>query len=1378
MKLNIFTFLIITTIFIAVVNTFAQEEIFFDCVPVDYNTTPSRINSDKLYKDKIIIGAYQIDDGKAKIFHEGGVSEILPTTNGFFLRGGRHINFYNESTSSVSNTIDTLLIPLNEPEKYIEVYNEGLFYIPDEDILQEERKGRLHFTDGNIESTFHFKEFEAHYDLGGNRDITKISEFYFIGNLFCHNNEKIYFYVGFDRSQGVDYKSSNIACFDLKTNESYVLLEDRFDEPFFFSNVIIKNNDNLILEGSREIWSLDISTENLQLLATTSSSLQDDYFIVDSIFLLQKDSLNNPEFYENQLLVSDGTVSGTYLHELRYQDTFRGNWLPLEGYTHNDKVYFSARVSGVPHYNPGDILFEVSKDSLINTELEIRDLFKINNHILFTTGMNYRDDAQKILWNYNNGDPVELIQLIEPEFIEIHLDKLYFVIENTKGTYNFVECDGTMDGTRYVIKNSKKPVHSPFLINEYASYYFKQDEILGNSIFKTNPNTNLAELSCVPFPFTESSRINDVSIAKFTYETIYNSNGYYDDDEFGRVIYREAIHTFFIDEAGLWYSDGAPSDAKLVSPTFGMQYRQPYITEFQNKFWFVDFSDFSNQKLFSTDGTVEGTKLEYDYNLSVDLEIGLANNKGIFFKQRNDNIVFYDTGLDTLVNLPIKAFGRLNGIYNDKLIEIDGSNKVLHVSDGTVENSATYYYGDINVEPFLMDDKLLMIDLETRDLYNTNENYKPKDLLVDNFIDNNYYPMANGHMLFYTKEDTEESQYELWVTDGTIQNTKKILNRNLGPYGSFNPETVYDEKKEVLYFSVNSNRPTEPDLTDSLFYYDLKASKLYTANFFNSPTNRVDDISLIDGKVYIKGNNDLFGYEVYYLSEKPVDPLCMNKFLTGSVFLDINKNGIKDGVDYGIPNISILQNDRDIYNIKTDEDGNFYAAVANGAFEIKPNIEGGCFEVSAVDHTYWIDSLTRYSNNLNFGLSAFKDSTLNGSVKIDITSAPTRCGFPVPFWITVSNYTCNTISGKLIINLGENVEFIPNKNPELIDNYSANEHLLTFDLPGLPIFQQKQFKVILRMPGENFVGENIFINTYLNDKDSLLVTFSSEITCAIDPNDKLVTPSREDPESKNYTLLNEQLDYTIRFQNTGTDTAFTVKIVDTLSNKLNYQSIEPIAASHDYTFNITEEGILTFQFDNILLPDSTTNETESHGFVTFNIAPVNELVQMDEIQNNAGIYFDFNQPIITNTVSSTFVEFLDEDMDGYYFWDDCNDKDNIIFENCDSLIMPTDTVMPMDTMMPIDTMVTMEDYIIQIPEFKLFPNPNNGIFEVLLDKNFRDQVIQIEIKNIVGQVKRLITVEPNHLEVQFNIHELNAGLYFCTILLKNGSQISHKLIKI
>jgi len=147
---------------------------------------------------------------------------------------------------------------------------------------------------------------------------------------------------------------------------------------------------------------------------------------------------------------------------------------------------------------------------------------------------------------------------------------------------------------------------------------------------------------------------------------------------------------------------------------------------------------------------------------------------------------------------------------------------------------------------------------------------------------------------------------------------------------------------------------------------------------------------------------------------------------------------------------------------------------------------------------------------------------------------------------------------------------------------------------------------------------------------------------------------------------------------------------------------------------------------------------------------------MDEIQNNAGIYFDLNRPIITNTVTSTFVEFLDEDMDTHFFWEDCNDTDPTIFENCDSI-------------MPAIINQALQH------NFKLFPNPSNGIFNLILDD--KNQTTVIEIKDIIGRIKQKVTVKPNQSEVQFNIRKLNAGLYFCTISLKDGQQISLKTIK-
>lgn len=158
-----------------------------------------------------------------------------------------------------------------------------------------------------------------------------------------------------------------------------------------------------------------------------------------------------------------------------------------------------------------------------------------------------------------------------------------------------------------------------------------------------------------------------------------------------------------------------------------------------------------------------------------------------------------------------------------------------------------------------------------------------------------------------------------------------------------------------------------------------------------------------------------------------------------------------------------------------------------------------------------------------------------------------------------------------------------------------------------------------------------------NNNDLFKSTFCLEVTGSYDPNDKQGFPRGY--EDEHFIKANQSLDYMIRFQNTGNDTAFTVVIVDTLDvATLKAASIRPGSASHPYQFDISESGIVTFTFDNILLPDSIVNEPASHGFVKFSIQQQPDLPEGTLIENQAAIYFDFNAPIITNQTWHT-IEF-------------------------------------------------------------------------------------------------------------------------------------------
>lgn len=157
-----------------------------------------------------------------------------------------------------------------------------------------------------------------------------------------------------------------------------------------------------------------------------------------------------------------------------------------------------------------------------------------------------------------------------------------------------------------------------------------------------------------------------------------------------------------------------------------------------------------------------------------------------------------------------------------------------------------------------------------------------------------------------------------------------------------------------------------------------------------------------------------------------------------------------------------------------------------------------------------------------------------------------------------------------------------------------------------------------------------------DDSDPNIDIYCGVVRGSYDPNDKTGFPLGVGPAHE--ILPNQKIEYLIRFQNTGTDTAFTVVIRDTISPLLNLQTMQSGVASNGYTYQIYGPRIVEWTFNNIMLPDSNVNEPASHGFVKFEIEQMPNLPLGTVIENNAGIYFDFNEPIITNTYFHTIEE--------------------------------------------------------------------------------------------------------------------------------------------
>ncbi len=247
----------------------------------------------------------------------------------------------------------------------------------------------------------------------------------------------------------------------------------------------------------------------------------------------------------------------------------------------------------------------------------------------------------------------------------------------------------------------------------------------------------------------------------------------------------------------------------------------------------------------------------------------------------------------------------------------------------------------------------------------------------------------------------------------------------------------------------------------------------------------------------------------------------------------------------------------------------------------------------------------------------------------------------------------------------------------------------------------------------------------VDDRDPFTSTDCRANVGSYDPNDKQVFPSGYG--DFHLTKANTDLEYLIRFQNTGTDTAFTVVVLDTLSQHLDLSTVRPLAASHAYEFGILEGNVIRFKFSNILLPDSFVNEPLSHGFLKFKIAQKADNPDGTVIENSAGIYFDFNEPVITNTVFNTIGD---------------------------------------------DFILVKVDNPVQTQRIDVYPNPANEVVTFNL-KQYSGQ-FRFTLANAMGQAIRTENVSgPVYL---FNRNELPSGIYFFTILMENEQEISGRIL--
>ncbi|MFN8282036.1 MAG: T9SS type A sorting domain-containing protein [Chitinophagales bacterium] len=166
-----------------------------------------------------------------------------------------------------------------------------------------------------------------------------------------------------------------------------------------------------------------------------------------------------------------------------------------------------------------------------------------------------------------------------------------------------------------------------------------------------------------------------------------------------------------------------------------------------------------------------------------------------------------------------------------------------------------------------------------------------------------------------------------------------------------------------------------------------------------------------------------------------------------------------------------------------------------------------------------------------------------------------------------------------------------------------------------------------------------YVNLFPQDDDAPNVDMDCHQNVgSFDPNEKTAQPDGLGDSS--YILPNTPIEYTIHFQNKGTFASSYVTIIDTLSAVFDITTFQMLSSSHNFIYTIIDSNILQFTSININLPAEQDDTLGSNGYIKFKIAPKNNIAIGTVIKNTAAITFDFNAPIITNTVIRTLSNFL------------------------------------------------------------------------------------------------------------------------------------------
>lgn len=390
---------------------------------------------------------------------------------------------------------------------------------------------------------------------------------------------------------------------------------------------------------------------------------------------------------------------------------------------------------------------------------------------------------------------------------------------------------------------------------------------------------------------------------------------------------------------------------------------------------------------------------------------------------------------------------------------------------------------------------------------------------------------------------------------------------------------------------------------------------------FSQPWDVATDLS---GHVYVDDKNNFriqkFG---------PPDPVVPGT-LSGKVFHDADADCAQGGGEGDLAGRRVL----------LEPAGRVRTTAADGSYTFLFVLPGN-YTLSLLPRNYWEQTCPPASapragtlnsgeavGGLDFGsrVSQFVEDlsvTLGGGQAIS--------GYGTQYASTYSYAGALPVNATVVMHLPVEVLYQDSAPPGV---YDGGAHTVTWTNamdPGEAGWAHANVLVPVTVPLGTLLTTTIEILPVAGDANPAdnTAAVTNEVVASEDPNAKSVAP----PGAVGH---GQRLRYHVDFQNVGSAPAVNIVMRDTLDANLDIATLVFGASSHPNAAVVNDRE-LSWTFNGIMLPDSTSDEPHSHGFVEFDVALREGLAIGTEIENGAAIYFDFNPAVLTNVVVNTVV---------------------------------------------------------------------------------------------------------------------------------------------